>query len=218
MVIDEDTDVQVAPGAQPAAPVPVRTEELRGPIFTFSNVFRVLVFGALAAFLLYYVGPRAIAQTTLKVIFAVALTAALWIGANLLFDQAYEHWTRFNTILGFALGFVGYFLVEANGSLDTLVDKRVHIPGQGVFDSITGWNTGSLDINGLLWGLIGASLGLVMFLLSAPRQRLARLPLAVVGWAAFGLLTAWPSPIRSGRPSTGASCSSAPRSVLCCSG
>jgi ABC-type Na+ efflux pump permease subunit len=76
MVIDEDSAVQVAPGAQPAAPVPVRTDEPRGPIFTFSNVFRVLVFGALAAFLLYYVGPRAIAQTTLKVIFAVALILA----------------------------------------------------------------------------------------------------------------------------------------------
>ena len=64
--------------------------------------------------------------------------------------------------------------------------------GQGVFDDVTGWRTQPFDINGLLWGLIGgAALGLVMFLLSAPRQQLARFPLAVVGFTAFGLLTAY---------------------------
>ncbi len=81
--------------------------------FTSGNVFRLLVFVALAAFLLYYVSPRNIAQTSLKVALAVALTVAVWVGANLLFDQAYDHWTRFNTIVGAALGFVGYFLAEA---------------------------------------------------------------------------------------------------------
>jgi alpha-glucoside transport system permease protein len=189
-VIDDAIDVVPVP--EPAAPVQPRSELPRAPIFTVNNVFRVLVFGALAAFLLYYVGPRSIAQTTLKVAFAVALTIALWVGANLLFDQAYGHWTRFNTILGFAVGFLGYFLAEANGSLRTLTDNEVRLPGQGLFDSITGWNTGKLDFNGFLWALIGgAALALVMFLLSAPRQQLARLPLSVVGWVAFGLLTSF---------------------------
>ena len=81
------------------------------------------MFVALAAFLLYYVGPRNIAQTSLKVALAVALTVAVWVGANLLFDQAYDHWTRFNTIVGAVLGFVGYFVAESNGSLKTLVDR-----------------------------------------------------------------------------------------------
>ena len=75
----------------------------------------MLVFVALAAFLLYYVGPRDIAETTIKVALAVVLTAALWVGANLLFDQAYDHWTRFNTIIGVVAGFLGYFVAEANG-------------------------------------------------------------------------------------------------------
>ena len=52
--------------------------------------------------------------------------------------------------------------------------------------------TRPFDVNSLLWGLIGgAALGLVMFLLSAPRQQLARFPLAVVGFTGFGLLTAF---------------------------
>ena len=90
------------------------------------------------------------------------------------------------------LGFVGYFVAEANGLLRTLVDDPVRSAGQGVFDDVTGWGTQPFDVNGLLWGLIGgAALGLVMFLLSAPRQQLARLPLAVLGFTAFGLLTAY---------------------------
>jgi len=188
-----DEAVVAAPGAQPAALVPQRREpEPRGPIFTVGNVVRVLVLGALAAFLLYYVGPRDIAETTLKVALAVALTVALWVGANLVFDQAYAHWARFNTLVGLAAGFVGFFVLEANGLLDRLFDDRVRFWGQGAFDDATGWRTRPFDVNGVLWGLIGGvALGLVMFLLSAPRQRLARLPLAVVGFTAFGLLAAY---------------------------
>jgi ABC-type sugar transport system permease subunit len=167
-------------------------EEPRRPFFAFGNLFRLLVLGSLAAFLLYYIGPRDIAETTVKVALAVALTAALWVGANLLFDQTYDHWTRFNTIIGAGLGFVGYFVAESNDLLRTLVDEPVEPVGQGVFDDVTGWVTRPLDVNSLLWGLIGgATLGLVMFLLSAPRQQLARLPLALLGFTGFGLLTAY---------------------------
>ena len=112
---------------------PTRTirEEPRPPRFTSGSVLRLLVFVALAAFLLYYVGPRNIAETSLKVALAVALTVAVWVGANLLFDQAYDHWTRFNTIVGAVLGFVGSFVAESNGSLKTLVDQPVRPIGSG---------------------------------------------------------------------------------------
>jgi ABC-type sugar transport system permease subunit len=167
-------------------------EEPRKPRITSGGVLRLLVFVALAAFLLYYVGPGDMSQTALKVALAVALTLALWVGANLLFDQSYDHWTRFNTIIGVAVGFVGYFVAQSNGSLRTLVDDPVRPVGSGLFDDVTGWVTRPLDVNSLLWGLIGgAALGLVMFLLSAPRQQLARLPLAVLGFTGFGLLTAY---------------------------
>ncbi len=191
MAVVEDT-AAAAPGA-PSAPIPQRTyREPRQRRLTISNLLRFMVLGALAAFLLYYVGPRNIAETTIKVVAAVALTAALWIGANILFDQAYAHWTRFNTIVGVVLGFLGFFVAEANGLMRTLFDRRVHIAGQGVFDDVTGWRTRPLDVNALLWGLIGgAALGLVLFVLSAPRRQLARLPLAVVGFVGFGLLSAY---------------------------
>jgi ABC-type sugar transport system permease subunit len=191
MSVVEDT-AAAAPAA-PSAPISVQRREPPQPgRFTVTSVFRALVVVALAAFLLYYVGPRNIVETTLKVAFAVVLSMALWVGANLLFAQAYGHWARFNTILGSVLGFVGYFIAEANGLLRQLFDKRVRFFGQGVFDDITGWHTHPFDINGLLWGLIGgAAVGLAMFLLSTPGGRLARLPVAVLASTAFGLFTAF---------------------------
>ena len=51
-----------------------------------------------------------------------------------------------------SVGFVGFFVAEANGLLRSLFDSRVRIAGQGVFDDISGWRTQPLDINGLLWG------------------------------------------------------------------
>jgi alpha-glucoside transport system permease protein len=175
--------------AVPAQPV---REPRKPPRITSGGVLRLLVFVALAAFLLYYVGPRDMSQTSLKVALAVVLTLALWVGANVLFDQAYDHWGRFNTILGVVLGFFGYFIADSNGSLRAIVDKPVRPFGTGLIETITGWKTHALDVNSLLWGLIGGgALGLVMFLLSAPRQRFARLPLAVVGFSAFGFLTAF---------------------------
>ncbi len=117
---------------------------------------------------------------------------AVWVGANLLFDQAYDHWARFNTIVGAVVGFVGAFVAQSNGSLKTLVDHPVRPIGSGLFDTITGWSTRPFDVNAMLWGLIGGpALGFVMFLLSAPRQRFARFPLAVLGFTGFGLLAAF---------------------------
>jgi ABC-type sugar transport system permease subunit len=190
MSVVEDT-AAAAPAA-PSAPIPLRQPEPPRPRrFTVSAAFRVLVLLALAAFLLYYVGPRNISETAVKVALAVVITMALWVGANLLFDQAYAHWTRFNTIVGAVVGAVGFFVAEANGLLRQLFDKRVRFVGQGVFDDVTGWHTHPFDINGLLWALIGgAALGLATFLLSAPRHQLARLPLAVIALTAFGILTA----------------------------
>src|SRR5262245_3015814 len=101
VVKEMERDAGIAPPTQRIR------EEPRPPRFTSGNVTRLLVFVALAAFLLYYVGPRNIAETALQVALVVALTVALWVGANLLFDQTYDHWTRFNTIVGALLGFIG---------------------------------------------------------------------------------------------------------------
>ena len=62
------------------------------------------------------------------------------------------------------------------------------------------------------------ALGLVMFLLSAPRQQLARAPLAVIGFVAFGVLArAGLRRVGAARRSTGASSSSASPSASACS-
>src|SRR4051794_5123964 len=110
MSVVEDT-AAAAPAA-PSAPIPLRSRPERPPRFTVATVFRALVFVALALFLLYYVGPRSIAETAVKVVLAVILTMALWVAANLLFDQAYAHWTRFNTLVGVTVGAVGFFVAE----------------------------------------------------------------------------------------------------------
>ena len=118
--------------------------------------------------------------TLIKVVVAVGLSAVLFIGANVLFDQAYARWTLFNTIIGAVTGFVAYLVLEANGAFRTLFEDRVNI-----------LNGGPWDINIWLWAIVGGAAGaLVMFLLSAPRQALARLPLAIIGFAGFGVLTA----------------------------
>ncbi|MDQ3738704.1 MAG: sugar ABC transporter permease [Actinomycetota bacterium] len=154
--------------------------EAAATAFNAGNAFRLLVFVAIIAFLGIYVGPGELGKTLFKVAVAVALSAALFIGANRLFDQAYGRWALFNSFIGAAIGFVGYVVLENNGAFRPLFEDRVTV-----------LNGGPYDINAWLWGLVGgAALGAVMFLLSAPRQQLARLPLALVGFTAFGLLTA----------------------------
>ena len=150
------------------------------------------MFVALAAFLLYYVGPRNIAETSLKVALAVALTVAVWVGANLLFDQAYDRWTRFNTIVGAVLGFVGAFVAESNGSLKTLVDDPVRPFGSGLVR-----RHHRMEHTAVRRQLVavGTDRRCCPRVGDVPAQRpaaaLARLPLAVVGLTGFGLLTAF---------------------------
>ena len=167
-------------GARRSAPDPeARTRGATRPRrFTVGGVFRLLVFVALAAFLLYYVGPRDIAETALKVVLAVVLTAALWVGANLLFDQAYDHWTRFNTIIGVG-GRLRRLLRRRGQRLvpHALRQARCGSPARDCSTTSPAGGRGPLDVNGLLWGLIGgAALGLVMFLLSVPRQQVGPAP------------------------------------------
>ena len=214
MAVDEETGV-VDGIERDAGSRPSRSADARGAegrrAFTVGNVLRLLVFVALAAFLLYYVGPRNIAETTLKVVFAVVLTAALWVGANLLFDQAYAHWTRFNTLLGAALGVPR--LLRRRG--ERLRSRRCRQAGAASpvracsTTSPAGGRRRSTS-TALLWGLIGgAALGLVMFLLSVPAAAGRALP---AGRDRVHRLRAArppsPSTSRSGRSSTGASCGS----------
>ena len=151
------------------------------PKVTPASTARMLLLLAILAFLGIYVGPSDMASTLLKVVAAVAISAAVFIGANLLFDQTYPRWTFFNVLVGAIGGFLFYAVLECNGLLRQLYDKRVSVAGGGPY-----------DINAWLWGLIGGgAAALVLFLLSAPRKQLARLPIATIGFTLFGVLTAY---------------------------
>ena len=122
--------------ARPASrPRPERMrEEPRRAGLHVSSVLRLLVFGALAAFLLYYVGPRDMAETALKVALAVALTVGalgrrqppLRPGVRPLDPVQHHH--RCHARLPRLLRRRGQRLLR------TLVDKPVRPFGQGLFD------------------------------------------------------------------------------------
>ncbi|MGI9052603.1 MAG: carbohydrate ABC transporter permease [Ilumatobacteraceae bacterium] len=184
MAITDDRDVQSSAADEPVAKTVARqdaaAEARRGGGLAAGSVFRLLILAALLAFLGFFVGPGEMVSTLIKVVVAVGLTALLFVGANLMFDQVYDHWTLFNTFIGVAVGAVVFGVLDSNAVFRPLFESRVNVLGLGPF-----------DINGWLWAALGgAALGLVMFLLSAPRQQLARMPLAVVGFAAFGVLLA----------------------------
>lgn len=156
------------------------------------SIIRTALVSALVILGVWYIGWDTTFSTLQKVVIAVGLSAILFVAANRLFDLAYSRWSVFNALAGFAMGFLGFMVVENNGALRSLSDRIILFEGKrvsflgffGPYDSL-----GPYDINPWLWGLIGgAAVGAVMFLLSAPRQQVARLPLAVLGFAAIGVL------------------------------
>jgi len=144
------------------------TGGLRLPVpHTPGGILKSLVALAVVGFLVYYVGPSSIGTTLLKVVGAVGISVVLFIGANLLFNRAYSRWTTFATVCGFAVGFVVFLALDGNRAMRDI--------------GLRPW----------LWAVIGgAALGAVMFLLSSARYPALRLPIAVGGFAAVGLLVA----------------------------
>jgi hypothetical protein len=171
MAVTDEVEEQVEPKDEIVRKLAVGEPEQKGTRFTASNILRLLLLIAILAFLGIYVGPGDMISTLLKVVVVVVASAALFVAANLLFDLAYDRWTLFNVIVGAISGFVGYFVLSANGIFRSLIDNRVNLAGQGPY-----------DVNDWLWALIGGgAVALIMFLLSAPRQQLARLPLSTIG-------------------------------------
>lgn len=167
--------------AQAGAPdtVPPPKESLMGdrtPTQVVSLVVRSAVVIGVIGFLAVYVGWGSMASTLIKVAVAVGLSALVFVTANKIFDQAYPRWAYFNALCGFAIGLASFGVLESNGVFRRLIDPTM------IGDT-------AYDLNPWLWGLIGgAALAVVMFLLAAPREQLARLPLSVAGFGAFGVL------------------------------
>ena len=104
-------------------------------------------------------------ETALKIAVAVGISAGLFIAANKLFDLAYPRWAVFAGLAGAGIGFIAFFVLDANRALRDL-------PGGP-------W----------LWGLIGAvALGAPAWCCNAPSTIARKLPLSVVTFAALGVL------------------------------
>ena len=140
MAITDDTEVseQIEPKDDIVRKLARGEPEAKGTRITPESVFRFIVLIAIVAFLGVYVGPSEMFQTLVKVTAAVVLSGALFVGANLLFDLAYDRWTLFNTIVGAITGFVLFGVLDNMGVLRPLYDKRVNIAGHGPFD-VNGW-------------------------------------------------------------------------------
>ena len=129
-----EREAGIAPTARPIR------EEPRAPFFTTGNVLRLLVFGALAAFLLYYVGPRDIAETALKVALAVALTAAALgrrqppVRPGVRPLDPLQHHHRCRASASSATSSPSRTARSRRSST-----SRCDPSAQGVFDDITGW-------------------------------------------------------------------------------
>ena len=131
------------------------------PSLVIKTVFGVVVLGGLV----YFVGGQVLVETAIKIAVAVGISAGLFIAANKLFDLAYPRWALFAGLAGAGIGFIAFFVLDANRALRDL-------PGGP-------W----------LWGLIGAvALGAAGLVLNAPSTVAWKLPLSVVTFAALGVL------------------------------
>ena len=92
-----------------------------------------------------------IVSTLILIVVAVGASAALWIGANLLFNQVRTSWTRFNALAGYAVGFLLLLLLQGNRLL------KPHGPGS---DSIT--RLGELLWTPVLGALIFSALAVIL--------------------------------------------------------
>ncbi len=100
-------------------------------------------------------------ETLILIVAAVGVSAALWIGANLLFDQASRRWRRFNVLSAFGVGFVGLLVLQGN---------RLLRPSGPDADAIGAF--GELIWTPLLGGIVAAAIGLALAGTEDPRRRL----------------------------------------------
>lgn len=134
-----------------------------------------------------------IRSTLITVVIAVGASGALWIGANLLFNQVRHHWARFNLIVYSIVGFVAG--VVLHGNLITVGS------GEGFFTWIVGPLVGALVLGGLGYllsvtddpgrrrtiALGGAAvIGVVLGLLIRDTYHPEFDALAIVGYTALG--------------------------------
>ncbi len=91
------------------------TAQRRSWIAQQSWASRAGIVGALVGALVLAVLFSKVRSTIVTVVIAVAACAGIWIGANLLFDQARDRWQRFNTLWFGVLGALLAIVLHGNG-------------------------------------------------------------------------------------------------------
>ncbi|NQV07980.1 hypothetical protein HQ535_15690 [bacterium] len=138
-------------------------------------------------------------STVIGVVIAIGVSALLFIGANMLFDQAPRRWKAFNAIVGGAVGTLAYVLLAGNHLMEWYYVPIGLVVGAGV-----GWIFGSLEdrshrlllglaSGGLLGLLAGLFLNETVEVFVARNEPLAEIgtfppldPLGIVVWVAIG--------------------------------
>ena len=113
-----------------------------------------------------------ILSTLILIVVAVGVSATLWVGANLLFNQVRSSWVRFNALAGYAVGFLGLLVLQGNRLL------KPHGPDS---DSIT--RLGELLWTPILGGFIFSALAVI---LANNNDRTQRLWIASVSGLVLG--------------------------------
>ena len=133
---------------------------------------RVAIVAGLIAMVVMAILFDKIRSTIITVLIAVAACAAIWIGANLLFDQARERWQRFSALAFAAVGALIGIIVHGNG---------LTLGSGGGFLS---WVLGPL-VGGVLLGVVGFFLATTD---DARRRQVISIVGCTVGGVAVGLL------------------------------
>ncbi len=114
--------------------------------------------------------------TILSVVVAVGVFTALWVGANLIFNQATKDFKRFSALAGGALGLI----------LMTLLDGNRLITGIGVRPAE--WDWGALHVY-LFWPVVGAIVGAAIgWILAGLDDARLRLGFSVAAGIGIGVL------------------------------
>lgn len=155
---------------------PVKTDQRWWSKLSFApvSIFKSACAIALFGWLLLYIGWGPVSETIIKIVVAVGLSAALFVGANRLFDLAYSQWAIFNFVGGAVLGFVSFAVLAGNRAL----------PGLGEDNTVVG-----IGVNIVLWGLIGAGIvGAALFAIAQPQLEPQRLGVASGAFALVGIV------------------------------
>lgn len=113
-------------------------------------------------------------STLITVVIAVGGSAAIWIGANLLFNQVRQRWSLFSAIAYGAVGFVGGVLISGNRAIDGSGE------GDDKLSQFASW---------VWFPLVAAAAAAVIGLLLSMRDDLpSRLAIGAGGAGAVGLL------------------------------